>query len=301
MRNIVEDIRGGKFDRRTFLKASAIAAAGTLLGSEGARAAETPNDFKNLTYIVHPTAWEVRIPHGNFWDFGAENADNGVRQLMFQISLDQISRRAYEGLDIPVIIPTAPEPDGQWVDLQGRVSNREQAAQKYGVAGTRSASPDAWDINQFGQAALKPASDGTLTRIRPNGAVVDTWYDSKSGSGTLVLHPNMTEFKIPSGNFWEFGTNSPMGVRQIVRSQMERGFQPYVMYPVRGQWKQVGLERMFERKQELVDRFGIPGTWSSRFGAWDINKDGGATLWPNPDGTLTRIRPNGAVVEVKGS
>lgn len=305
MSNIIETVRDGRFGRRAFLKISetaALVAAGSILRSERANAAETPNDFKNLTYIVHPTAWEVRIPHGNFWDFGMENADNGVRQLYFQVSLDYINRGVFQGLDIPVIRPTPPLPEGQWVDLQGKISSKEDAVRLYGVSGSRSANIDAWEIDEkFGQAILKPAPDGTLTRINPNGAVINTWADSRSGARSIILHPGMAEFKIPSGTFWRFGTNSELGVRQIVRGEMEKGESPYVMYPIRGAWRQVGLERMFARKQELTDRFGIPGEWSSRFEAWDINREGGATLWPNPDRSLTRVRPNGAVIEVKGS
>lgn len=304
MSRLVEALQDARFGRRTLFRVAettAMVAAGLMLKGERAAAAETPNDLKNLTYIVHPTAWEVRIPHGNFWDFGMENADNGVRQLYFQISIDYINRGVFQGLEIPVIKPTPPLPEGQWVDLQEKIPSKEDAVRLYGVQGSRSASVEVWDINQFGQATLKPATDGTLTRINPNGAVINTWSDSKSGPRSLILHPGMAEFKIPSGTFWRFGTNSELGVRQIVRGEMEKGESPYVMYPIRGAWRQVGLERMFARKQELIDRFGIPGEWSSRFEAWDINREGGATLWPNPDGSLTRVRPNGAAIEIKGS
>lgn len=296
-------LKEGLITRRGLIKAGASTAAVIALEgvlSKDAKAADVANDFKNLTFLVHPEAWEVKVPSATIWDFGKENANAGIRQLQVQMEIDMANRGILSDLhsEIPVIIPTSPE--GPFVDLQGRISTKQDAANLYGISGKRSSLPEAWDINQWGQAVLNPSSDGTLTPINPNGAVVDTWYNSKNGVQGAIVHPEITEFKIPSGTFWRFGTNTDSGVKQIVRGQMDRDFSPYVFYAIRGRFAQVGLARMFERKQELVDRFGVAGTWSSRFEAWDINGYGGATLWPNPDGSLTRVRPNGAVMEVKG-
>lgn len=309
MRNIVEavhtGIQTGKMDRRTFLTAGALGLAGVFVSSELAKGAEVRNDFKNLTFLIRPSPFEVRIQSGTFWDVSEADTDASIKYLQMQIITDAANRRTPQnGLDVPVIIPT--DSSGAHVALQGRVRTRAEAAARFGVIGSRSRSADSWDMNQFGQAVLKPASDGRLTRIysgAPNGAVIDTVYNSRNGLQGVILRPELGESEISSGTFWEFGTNKDLGVRQIVRGQMARGLSPYVMYAVRheGPPKPVGLERKFQTKRELVDRFGVPGEWSSRFDAWDINVHGGATLWPNPNGTLTRVKHNGAVVEVRGS
>lgn len=306
MNPLVEAVRSGRFSRRTFLEAAGLTLAGLAVRSEFAYAAEVPNDFRNLTYLIHPDAVQVSIDHGTFWDYGRENANKGIIKLEIDMLVDMANRGTLGSFqsEIPVIMPTEPLPNNQSVDLQERISTREDATKLYGVKDKRSSLPEAWDINQWGQAVLK--SEDTLTPVIPNGAVVDTWYNSKNGPQGVIIRPDVSEFKIPGGTFWRFGTNSEPGVRQIVRGQMERGFNPYVFYSIRGRLQPVGLARMFVRKQELVDRFGVAGTRSATFNlpgdpVWDINEFGGATLWPNPDGTRTPIRPNGAVIEVKGS